>query len=83
MSSGPGGATGTHGVTSPEPLWVCCGTVGGLCAAGGVVLPVLGKNKLAYVHLALQETVEIVKEHVLWIKTQVRANGTSERSRRR
>jgi hypothetical protein len=65
------------------PLWVCYGTVGGPCAAGRVALLVLGKNKLAYVHLAPQETAETMKENVLWIKTQVRANGTSDRSRRR
>jgi Putative Actinobacterial Holin-X, holin superfamily III len=65
------------------PLWVCYGIVGGLCAAGGIMLLVVGKNKLASVHLAPQEAVGTMKENVLWIKTQVRANGTSERSGQR
>jgi Putative Actinobacterial Holin-X, holin superfamily III len=64
------------------PLWVCYGIVGGLFAAGGVVLLVLGKRKLARLHLMLQKTVETMQENVQWIKNQVTANGTSQTSRR-
>jgi hypothetical protein len=71
-----------HALTA-LPLWVCYGVVGGLCTAGGIVLLVLGKHKLASIHLAPQETVGTMKENVLWIKTRVRANGTSERSGQR
>jgi Putative Actinobacterial Holin-X, holin superfamily III len=64
------------------PLWVCYGIVGGLFAAGGVVLLVLGKRKLARLHLMPQKTVETMQENVQWIKNQVTANGTSQTSRR-
>jgi Putative Actinobacterial Holin-X, holin superfamily III len=71
-----------HALTA-LPLWVCYGIVGGLCAAGGIVLLVLGKQKLADVHLAPQETVATMRENVQWIKAQVRANGTSKSSGQR
>jgi Putative Actinobacterial Holin-X, holin superfamily III len=71
-----------HALTA-LPLWVCYGIVGGLCAAGGIVLLVLGKQKLADVHLAPQETVATMRENVQWIKEQVRANGTSKSSGQR
>jgi hypothetical protein len=71
-----------HALTA-LPLWACYGIVGGLFAAGGIVLLVLGKQKLAHVHLMPQATVKTMKEHVQWIKIQVRANGTSQSSRQR
>lgn len=71
-----------HALTA-VPLWACYGIVGGLFATSGIVLLVLGKQKLAHVHLMPQATVKIMKEHVQWIKTQVRANGTSQSSRQR
>jgi hypothetical protein len=64
------------------PLWACYGIVGGLFAAGGIVLLVLGKRKLDRLHLVPQQTVETMREHVQWIKDQVTANGTSKSSRR-
>lgn len=68
-----------HALTA-LPLWACYGIVGGLFAVVGVVLLVIGKNKLARIHLVPQETVETMKENVQWIKEQVTANGTSKRS---
>jgi hypothetical protein len=65
------------------PLWVCYGIVGGLCAAGGIVLLVLGKQKLARLHLVPQQTVETMQENVQWVKAQVRVNGTSKSSGQR
>jgi Putative Actinobacterial Holin-X, holin superfamily III len=64
------------------PLWACYGIVGGLFAVGGIVLLVLGKNKLARIHLIPQKTVETIQEDVQWIEAQVRANGTSQSSKR-
>jgi membrane protein implicated in regulation of membrane protease activity len=65
-----------HALT-PLPLWACYGIVGGLFAVVGVVLLVLGKQKLARMHLVPQDTVETMKENVQWIKEQVTANGRS------
>ncbi len=64
------------------PLWACYGIVGGLLAAGGIVLLVLGKRKLARLHLVPQQTVETMQENVQWIKSQVTVNGSSESNRR-
>jgi hypothetical protein len=69
-----------HALTA-LPLWVCYGIVGGLCAAGGIVLLVLGKQKLARLHVVPQQTVETMKENVQLITAQVRANGASKSSR--
>jgi hypothetical protein len=71
-----------HALTA-LPLWACYGIVAGLFATSGIVLLVLGKQKLADVHLMPQATVKTMKEHVQWIKTQVKANGTSQSSRQR
>jgi hypothetical protein len=71
-----------HALTAVA-LWVCYGIVAGLCAAGGIALLVLGKQKLADVHLAPQETVETMRENVQWITAQVRANGTPKSSGQR
>lgn len=70
-----------HALTA-LPLWACYGIVGGLFAVGGIVLLVLGKQKLARIHLIPQKTVETMQEDVQWIKARVRANGTSQNSRR-
>jgi hypothetical protein len=70
-----------HALTA-LPLWACYGIVGGLFAAGGIVLLVLGRIKLARVHVVPQKTVESMQEEVQWIKNQVTANGTSKGSRR-
>jgi Putative Actinobacterial Holin-X, holin superfamily III len=64
------------------PLWACYGIVGGLLAAGGIVLLVLGQRKLARLHLVPQQTVETMQENVQWIKSQVTVNGSSESNRR-
>jgi hypothetical protein len=69
-----------HALTA-FPLWACYGIVGGLFAIGGVVLLVIGKQKLAHLDLVPQDTMETMKENVQWIKKQVTANGTSERDR--
>jgi hypothetical protein len=71
-----------HALTA-LPLWACYGIVAGLFATSGIVLLVLGKQKLAHVHLMPQATVKTMKEHVQWITTQVKANGTSQSSRQR
>ena len=59
------------------PLWACYGIVGGLLAAGGIGLLVLGTQTLAQLHLVPQDTVETMKENVEWLKEQVTANGRS------
>jgi hypothetical protein len=63
------------------PLWACYGIVGGLFAVVGGVLLLLGKQKLARMHLVPQDTAETMKENVQWIKEQVRLNGRSTRDR--
>ena len=67
-----------HALTA-LPLWACYGIVGGLFAVGGVVLLVLGKNKLARIHTVPPETVKTMKENVQWIKEQVTVNGVAKR----
>jgi Putative Actinobacterial Holin-X, holin superfamily III len=69
-----------HALTA-LPLWACYGIVGGLFAIGGVVLIVIGKQKLAHLHLVPQDTAETMQENLQWIKKQVTANGTSEGGR--
>jgi hypothetical protein len=69
-----------HALTA-LPLWACYGIVGGLFALGGVVLLVIGKQKLAHLHLVPQDTAETMQENLQWIKKQVTANGTSEGGR--
>jgi O-antigen/teichoic acid export membrane protein len=56
------------------PLWACYGIVGGLFAVVGGVLLVLGKQKMARLHLVPQKTVETMQENVQWITEQGRAN---------
>jgi hypothetical protein len=63
------------------PLWACYGTVGGLCAVVGGVLLMLGKQKLARLHLVPQDTAETMQENVQWITAQVRRNGRSTQDR--
>jgi hypothetical protein len=63
------------------PLWACYGIVSGLCAVVGGVLLVLGKRKLARMHLVPQDTAATMKENVQWIKAQVRRNGRSTQDR--
>jgi O-antigen/teichoic acid export membrane protein len=65
------------------PLWACYGIVGGLFAVVGGVLLVLGKQKMARLHLVPQKTVETMQENVQWITEQGRANGTAKSSRPR
>jgi O-antigen/teichoic acid export membrane protein len=65
------------------PLWACYGIVGGLFAVVGRVLLVLGKQKMARLHLVPQKTVETMQENVQWITEQGRANGTAKSSRPR
>ena len=62
------------------PLWACYGIIGGLFAVVGIVLLVLGKQKLARIHLIPQETVGTMRENVQWVREQVTANGTSKSS---
>jgi Putative Actinobacterial Holin-X, holin superfamily III len=59
------------------PLWACYGIVGGLFAVVGGVLLVLGKQKLARLHLAPQGTVETMKDNAQWVKRRVMSNGRS------
>jgi Putative Actinobacterial Holin-X, holin superfamily III len=48
------------------PLWACYGIVGGLFAVVGGVLLVLGKQKLARIHVTPRGTVETMKDNVQW-----------------
>jgi hypothetical protein len=50
------------------PLWACYGIVGGVCAIGGVVLLYRGKQQMSQIDMVPQQTVEIMKENVRWIK---------------
>jgi membrane protein implicated in regulation of membrane protease activity len=63
------------------PLWACYGIEGGLFAVVGGVLLMLGKQKLARMHLVPQDTAETMRENVQWITEQVRRNGRSTRGR--
>ena len=65
------------------PLWACYGIVGGLLAAGGIGLLVLGTQMLAQLHLVPQDTVETMKENVQWPKEEVRPNSRATRDRPR
>jgi Putative Actinobacterial Holin-X, holin superfamily III len=65
------------------PLWACDGIVGGLLAAGGIGLLVLGTQKLAQLHLVPQDTVDTMKENVQWLTEQVRPNSRATRDRPR
>jgi hypothetical protein len=67
-----------HALTA-LPLWACYGIVGGLFAVVGVVLLVIGKHKMAGIHMVPQETVETMKENAQWIKDKVTANALSQR----
>jgi hypothetical protein len=57
--------------------------VGGLLAAGGTGLLVLGTQTLAQLHLVPQDTVETMKENVQWLKERVRPNSRATRDRQR
>ena len=62
------------------PLWACYAIVGGLFTVVGVVLLIIGKKKLAQIHMVPQGTVETMKENAQWIKQQVTADGISKRA---
>jgi hypothetical protein len=61
------------------PLWACYAIVGGLLAIMGVVLLVIGKKRLAHIHMVTQETVETMMENTQWVKEQVTAERISNR----
>jgi hypothetical protein len=65
------------------PLWACYGIGGSVFAGVGVVLLVLGKQKLARIHLVPQNTVETIQESVQWLKEQVMPNSLATRDRPR
>jgi Putative Actinobacterial Holin-X, holin superfamily III len=65
------------------PRWAYDGIVGGLLAAGGIGLLVLGTQTLAQLHLMPQDTVDTMKENVQWLKEQVRPNSRATRDRPR
>jgi hypothetical protein len=65
------------------PLWACYGLVGGLFAGVGVVLLVLGKRKLARLHLVPQKTAETMQENVQWFTEQLMPNSRATRDRQR
>jgi hypothetical protein len=71
-----------HALTA-LPLWACDGIVGGLLAAGGIGLLVLGTQTLVQLHLVPQDTVKTMKENVQWLKEQVRPNSRATRDRQR
>ena len=71
-----------HALTA-LPLWACYGIVAGLFATSGIVLLVLGKQKLARRHLVPQNTVETMQENVQWLKEQVTANSRATRDKQR
>jgi hypothetical protein len=58
---------------TPLPLWACYGIIGGLFAVVGIVLIVLGKNKLSQIGVP-QQTIETMKENVEWIKQKAISN---------
>jgi hypothetical protein len=57
--------------------------VGGVFAGVGVVLLVLGQQKLARMHLVPQNTVETMQENVQWLNEQVMPNSRATRDRQR
>ena len=71
-----------HALTA-LPLWACDGIVGGLLAAGGTGLLVLGTQTLAQLHLVPQHTVDTMKENVQWLTEHVRPNSRATRDRPR
>jgi Putative Actinobacterial Holin-X, holin superfamily III len=71
-----------HALTA-LPLWACDGIVGGLLAAGGIGMLVLGKQTLVQLHLVPQDTVKTMKENVQWLTEQVRPNSRVTRDRQR
>jgi Putative Actinobacterial Holin-X, holin superfamily III len=60
-------------VLTAFPLRACYGIIGGLFAMVGMILLVLGSQKLARIRLVPQETAVTVRGNVQWIKTQVTA----------
>jgi hypothetical protein len=64
---------GAHGAPAVGLRW----HRGGLLAAGGIGLLVLGTQTLAQLHLVPQDTGETMKENVQWPKEEVIANGRS------
>ena len=61
------------------PLWACHASVGGLLAIVGVTLLVIGKKRLAHLHMVPQETVETMVENTQWITEKLTAERISNR----
>jgi Putative Actinobacterial Holin-X, holin superfamily III len=64
-------------VLTAFPLWTCYGVIGGLFAVVGIVLRVLGRQKLARIRLVPQETAATMRGNVQWVKTRVTAARNS------
>jgi hypothetical protein len=50
------------------PLWICYGTIGGICAMAGVALIYRGKQYISQIDIVPQQTVETMKENVRWFR---------------
>jgi len=51
------------------PLWVGFGCVGGGLFIAGLLVYAAGRNKLESVHPVPEQTVQVIKENVQWLKT--------------
>jgi hypothetical protein len=58
------------------PLWACYGIIGGLCAAGGIVMLLKGKRTVSDVHMVPRKTVETIKENATWLKERIPSSKT-------
>jgi hypothetical protein len=59
------------------PLWGCYGLVGGVLAAAGALLLIVGGKEAAEVHiLAPPQSTEAFKENVQWLKHQTTSEST-------
>jgi len=55
-------------VLTEWPLWICYGTVAGVCIIAGVALLYSGKKQISEIEVLPSQTVETMKENVKWIK---------------
>jgi hypothetical protein len=57
------------------PLWVCYGTVGGLCTIVGLVSIYRGSQQISHINLVPQQTVVTMKENIKWFKKRAVLKG--------
>lgn len=53
------------------PLWICYGTVAGVCIIAGIALLYSGKKQISDIEVLPSQTVDTMKENVKWIKNKV------------